>query len=118
MAGPLQSLLRQYLEEELIRRYDRGIVLFGVCTTCPSMWSHYGYQHHGICAGYSILARVEADLHKISYVGIRKVLACDVAIMENDNAARSRVDEAVLPRKAASWRYQREWCLIGKRCAK
>ena len=37
---PLQSLLRQYLEEELLRRYDRGIVSFGVRATCPLMWSH------------------------------------------------------------------------------
>lgn len=115
MADPLQSLLRQYLEEELLRRYDRGIVSFGVRATCPLMWSHYGDQHHGICAGYSVPTNVEADLHKVRYGGSRKVLASDVQKMENDNAARGRVDEAVLLRKAASWRYEREWRLIGKR---
>jgi len=114
---PLQSLLRQYLEEELLRRYDRGIVSFGVRATCPLMWSHYGDQHNGICAGYSVPAGAEADLHKIRYGGSRKVLASDVAVMENDSAARGRVDEAVLLRKAASWRYEREWRLIGRRGA-
>ena len=115
--NPLQSLLRQYLEEELLRRYDRGIVSFGVRATCPLMWSHYGDQHNGICAGYSVPAGAEADLHKIRYGGSRKVLASDVAAMENDSAARGRVDEAVLLRKATSWRYEREWRLIGRRGA-
>lgn len=117
IADPLQSLLRQYLEDELLRRYDRGIVSFGVRATCPLMWSHYGDQHNGICAGYSVPAGAEADLNKIRYGGSRKVLASDVAMMENDSAARQRVDEAVLLRKAASWRYEREWRLIGKRGA-
>lgn len=81
------------------------------------MWSHYGDQHNGICAGYSVPAGAEADLHKIRYGGSRKVLASDVAVMEIDSAARGRVDEAVLLRKAASWRYEREWRLIGRRGA-
>lgn len=117
IADPLKSLLRQYLEEELLCRYDRGIVSFGSRATCPLMWSHYGDQHNGICAGYSVPAGAEADLNKIRYGGSRKVLASDVAMMENDRAARQRVDEAVLLRKAASWRYEREWRLIGKRGA-
>lgn len=64
------------------------------------------------------LAGTEADLHKIRYgEGSRKVLASDVAVMENDSAARGRVDETVLLRKAASWRYEREWHLVGRRGA-
>ena len=114
---PLQWILRQYLEEELLLRYDRGIVSFGVRATCPLMWSHYGDQHNGICAGYSVPPEAKPGLHKIRYGGSRKVLASDVALMENDSGARGRVDEAVLLRKAASWRYEREWRLIGKRGA-
>lgn len=34
----------------------------------------------------------EAELHKIRHGGSRKVLASDVAAMENDSAARGRVD--------------------------
>ncbi|MGO6845977.1 MULTISPECIES: DUF2971 domain-containing protein [Rhizobium] len=112
---PLHWLLRQYLEEELLRRYDRGIVSFGSRATCPLMWSHYGDQHNGVCAAYSVPAGAEADLHKIRYGGSRKVLASDVAMMENDADARRRVDNAVLLRKATSWGYEREWRLIGKR---
>jgi hypothetical protein len=107
--------LRGYLEGELLRRYDRGIVSFGVRATCPLTWSHYGDQHHGICAAYSVPPDAVPHLHKIAYGGSRKVLASDVAVMENDVAARRRVDEAVLLRKAASWRYERKWRLIGKR---
>lgn len=112
---PLRWLLRQYLEEELLRRYDRGIVSFGSRATCPLMWSHYGDQHNGVCAAYSVPAGAEGNLHKIRYGGSRKVLASDVAVMENDAEARRRVDDAVLLRKAANWGYEREWRLIGKR---
>lgn len=111
----LRWLLRQYLEYEFLRRYDRGIVSFGSRAACPLMWSHYGDQHNGICAAYSIPAEAEPSLHKITYGGSRKVLASDVAAMENDTVARGRVDDAVLLRKAASWGYEREWRLIGKR---
>lgn len=112
---PLQWILRGYLETELLRRYDRGIVSFGARATCPLMWSHYGDQHHGICAAYSVPAEAAPNIHKIAYGGSRKVLASDVAAMENDASARRRVDEAVLLRKVASWRYEREWRLVGKR---
>ncbi len=112
---PLRSLLRQYLEEELLLRYDRGIVSFGSRATCPLMWSHYGDQHNGVCAAYSVPVGTETNLHKIRYGGSRKVMASDVAVMDNDTEARRRVDDAVLLRKAASWGYEREWRLIGKR---
>ncbi|MCZ7448144.1 DUF2971 domain-containing protein [Rhizobium rhizogenes] len=112
---PLRWLLRQYLEEELLRRYDRGIVSFGSRATCPLMWSHYGDQHNGICAAYSVPPEAQPSLHKITYGGSREVLASEVAAMDNDNEARRRVDDAVLLRKAASWGYEREWRLIGKR---
>lgn len=117
IADPLQSLLRQYLEDELLRRYDRGIVSFGIRATCPLMWSHYGDQHNGVCVGYSVPDRAKTNLHKVRYGGSRRLHASDVAKMESDSAARQRVDEAVLLRKAASWRYEREWRLIGKRGA-
>ena len=115
IAEPLKFLLAQYLEQELLRRYDRGIVSFGLRATCPLMWSHYGDQHRGICAGYSIPADAAASLHKITYGGSRNVKASDVVVMDIDSVARRRVDEAVLLRKAGSWRYEREWRLIGTR---
>lgn len=112
---PLRTLLRQYLEDELLRRYDKGVVSFGARATCPLMWSHYGDQHKGLCLGYSVPADAVGDLHKIGYGGSRKVLASDVAAMETDELARRRVDEAVLLRKATSWRYELEWRLLGTR---
>ncbi|AQS49308.1 hypothetical protein B6V73_00185 [Thioclava sp. JM3] len=112
---PLSSLLQHYIEKELLLRYDRGIVSFGSRSTCPLMWSHYGDQHNGICAAYSIPTNKRADLHKVQYGGSRMVRASDVATMDHDAKARRRVDEAVLLRKAASWRYEREWRLVGER---
>lgn len=36
-------------------------------------------------------------------------------MLDGDSAARAQVDEAVLLRKAAEWRYEKEWRLIGLR---
>jgi len=36
-------------------------------------------------------------------------------MLDGDKNARRQVDEAVLLRKAASWRYEKEWRLIGLR---
>lgn len=113
---PLQFLLGQYVEEELLRRYDKGIVSFAERSTCPLMWSHYGDQHKGLCIGYSIPPDVTAMVHKVEYDGGRLVHASSVAAMtEGDECARREVDAAVLLRKAPNWRYEREWRLFGPR---
>lgn len=115
MEDPEHFLLTQYLEEELLRRYGIGIVSCGSRATCPLMWSHYGDQHRGICAGYSVPDDAVSKLKKIAYGGSRNVKASDVDAMTREPAARQRVDEAVLLRKARSWNYEREWRLIGNR---
>ena len=52
----------------------------------------------------------------IRYDGSRLVEASKVAAMlAGNDLARVEVDEAVLLRKAGSWRYEREWRLIGQR---
>lgn len=116
VGDPQLFLLGQYVEEELLRQYNKGIVSLAERATCPLMWSHYGDQHHGVCAGYSIPADAATNLHKIEYGGSRLVDASEISRMLNgDDVARRRVDRAVLLRKAASWRYEREWRLIGQR---
>jgi hypothetical protein len=113
---PQQFLLGHYLEKELLLRYDKGIVSLAERATCPLMWSHYGDQHHGVCIGYSVPSDARDDLHKVKYGGKRLVDASKVmAMLNGDKDARRHVDEAVLLRKAASWRYEREWRLIGQR---
>lgn len=113
--NPPHFLIVHYLEDELLQRYDRGIVSFGARATCPLMWSHYGDQHRGICAGYSVPNDTASSLNKIDYGGRRNVKASDVAVMDHDQDARRRVDNAVLLSKARSWSYEREWRLIGRR---
>ncbi len=109
-------LFGQYVEEELLRRYDKGIVSLAERANCPLMWSHYGDQHKGVCIGYSVTDRASDDLHKISYGGSRLIAASMVTAMLNgDDDARRKVDEAVLTKKAIDWRYEREWRLIGPR---
>ncbi|MEH2515267.1 hypothetical protein V1279_000840 [Bradyrhizobium sp. AZCC 1610] len=116
VADPLQVLLGQYVEEELLRQYDKGIVSFAERTNCPLMWSHYGDQHKGVCIGYSVPDDAAENLYKVGYGGCRFVEASKVAAMlDGDDIARQTVDTAVLLRKAASWRYEREWRLIGQR---
>ena len=111
---PHAFLLGQYLGEELLRQYDKGVMSLARRATCPLMWSHYADQHNGICIGYSVPARASNDIHSVEYGGTRFVDASDVAkMLDGDDAARDRVDRAVLLRKAGDWRYEREWRLIG-----
>lgn len=113
---PARFLFGQYVEEELLRRYGKGIFSLAERANCPLMWSHYGDQHKGVCIGYSIPELAAGDLHKISYGGSRLIAASAVAAMLNgDEEARHQVDEAVLTKKAIDWRYEREWRLIGPR---
>lgn len=116
MEDPLRYLLGHELEKELLLQYDKGIVSLAQRATCPLMWSHYGDQHRGVCIGYSVPSDAQHDLHKVEYGGKRLVDASKVlAMLDGDKDAGLKVDEAVLLRKAASWRYEQEWRLIGER---
>jgi hypothetical protein len=113
---PEQFLLGQYVQEELLRRYDKGVFSLAGRANCPLMWSHYGDQHRGICLGYSVPDETAGDVHKMKYGGSRLVPASAVsAMLAGDPAARGRVDEAVLLKKARPWAYEREWRLLGPR---
>lgn len=113
---PVRFLLGQYIEYELLRRYDKGVFSLAKRPTCPLMWSHYADQHRGLCLGYSIPEAAMPNIHKIHYGGDRLVRASVVEDMLNgDEAARQTVDNAVLLKKAKPWAYEREWRLIGPR---
>lgn len=114
IADPLQYLLGEYVHDEVVRRYDRGIVSFAKRANCPLMWSHYGDQHKGICVGYS--APADVKLEPVAYGGERSVKASLVkAMVDGDADAARQVDGAVLLKKAHDWRYEHEWRLIGDR---
>jgi hypothetical protein len=116
MDDPERFLLGQYVQEELLRRYDKGVFSLAERANCPLMWSHYGDQHRGLCLGYSVPEAATGSIQKIRYGGSRLVKASDVsAMMAGDEVARRRVDEAVLLKKARPWAYEREWRLIGPR---
>lgn len=110
----LNRELRANIEDELIQRYDSGIVSLSERPDCPLLWSHYGDQHRGICIGYSIRDEVPKKPAKVEYGGSRLIQASEVAAMlKDDETARKRVDAAVLLRKGRGWCYEREWRLIG-----
>jgi hypothetical protein len=113
---PYRYLLGRYLERELLKRYDKGVVSLSRKMKCPLMWSHYADQHRGICIGYSIPQGFRGKLLPVEYGGTRRVAASDIsAMLEGHQDARDRVDRAVLLRKANPWKYEREWRLIGDR---
>lgn len=115
MQNPEQFLFGKYMEDELIRRYDRGVFSLAENSDCPLMWSHYVDQHKGICIGYSVPENEESNLHKVVYGGKRFIKASMVASMlRGDDSARIAVDKSVLARKAHNWRYEREWRLVGR----
>ena len=107
---------RNQIEIELQEQYDKGIVSLATKATCPLMWSHYSDHHRGICIVYSVRNEAICNLHKVKYGSSRLVQASDVsAMLDGDNVARVKVDEAVLLQKAVGWQYEEEWRLIGSR---
>ena len=113
-SGYMNRELRARIEDELIRRYDSGIVSLSERDDCPLLWSHYGDQHRGICIGYSVREKESRKPAKVEYGGSRLIHASDVdSMLQNDAAAREKVNSAVLLRKGEEWRYEREWRFIG-----
>lgn len=113
---PSKYLLGQYVQEELLRRYDKGVFSLAERANCPLMWSHYGDQHRGLCIGYSVPVSAAGELYKMQYGGSRMVNASTVsAMLSGDSVAQLAVDEAVLLKKAKPWGYEREWRLLGSR---
>lgn len=109
-------ILVNYIQSELLRRYERGIVSLGERATCPLMWSHYGDQHRGICIGYSVPNAIQGSLLKVRYGGDRAVRTSLVErMLQDDPEANGDLDAAVLGVKARSWSYEREWRMIDKR---
>lgn len=112
----LRWLLTQKIEEELLKRYAKGIYCLGTRANCPLMWSHYGDQHRGLCIGYTVPDHERANIFKVQYGGSRLVRTSDVAAMlSGDSIATRDVDSAVLLKKAINWNYEREWRLLGER---
>jgi hypothetical protein len=114
--GPYIDLLSSEIERELLKQHHQGVLSLAKRFDCPLMWSHYGDQHRGLCLGYSVPARTQSQVHRVTYGGVRNVRASSVAAMlDGDHAARAEVDQAVLLRKAQDWRYEKEWRLLGSR---
>ena len=118
LENPVAFLLGQAIQQELLRRYDGGIVSLAERNNCPLMWSHYGDQHRGLAIGYSLPEQAANKVFKIKYGGSSMVAASMVlAMLDGDRGARQVVDDAVLLKKAQDWRYEKEWRLIGRRGA-
>ncbi len=116
MENPDVFLLRHYVERELLRQYEKGVVSLSERWQSPLMWSHYGDQHRGLCIGYSIPANVDDEIRKVNYGGGRLVTASTVsAMLRGDAGAQREVDDLVLLQKAPDWSYECEWRLIGRR---
>jgi Protein of unknown function (DUF2971) len=110
-------LLTSDIQRELLIQYDKGVCCFSSVFNNPLLWSHYGDQHKGICVGYSVDRILKPQLHKVVYGGDRtiKTSLVAIALLENDDEAKQILDRDVLLRKAPSWRYEREWRLLGNR---
>ena len=110
-------LLTCEIQQELIKQYHRGVCCFSASVYNPLLWSHYGDEHRGICIGYSLDRAPKPKLNKVIYGGSRIIKTSMIAqaVLENDVEAQNLLDEAVLLRKAPSWRYEREWRLLGNK---
>ncbi len=113
---PFHQILSSRVQEELLRRYDRGVFSLAERDDCPLMWSHYGDQHRGICIGFSLRNDESSLVYQMKYDGSRLVNASRVsAMLKGDHAAQQEVDQAVLANKARDWQYEKEWRVIGER---
>lgn len=110
-------LLANKIQRELLMQYDRGVCCFSEAVDNPLLWSHYGDQHRGICIGYGLNRIPKPKLHKVVYGGSRtlKTTLIARALLEKEPEAQALLDRDVLLRKAPSWRYEREWRLLGER---
>ena len=107
-------LLIAKIQNELKKRYDRGVCCFSATFRNPLLWSHYGDQHRGLCIGYSLARKQKPRLRKVVYGGSRKVMTSLIAraLLNNDSEAQELLDRDVLLRKATPWRYELEWRLF------
>lgn len=113
---PQKFLLCHYIEEELLKRYGKGILALAEKADCPLMWSHYGDQHHGVCIGYAVPKNNNHELYKVRYGGSRLIKASLLEqMLTGDPSAEREVDKAVLSKKASNWKYEREWRLVAPR---
>lgn len=110
-------LLTWEIQHELLKQYDRGVCCFSAAVDHPLLWSHYGDQHHGVCIGYGFDRVPKPKLQKVVYGGSRIVKTSLIAraLLAKDSDAQNLLDQNVLLRKAAPWRYEREWRLLGNR---
>lgn len=110
-------LLTYEIQRELLKQYDRGVCCFSVSVNNPLLWSHYGDQHRGLCIGYGFDRVPKPKLQKVIYGGSRTVWTSLIAraLLEKETEAQNSLDRDVLLRKAPSWRYEREWRLLGNR---
>lgn len=85
-----QWLLAAGIEQELLKRYGRGILCLGTDYANPLLWSHYGDQHKGLCIGYSVPESAQDSLFQVRYGGSRVVKASSIAAMlTGDSAAHA-----------------------------
>lgn len=109
-------LLTSAIQQELLAQYDRRLCCFSETVDNPLLWSHYADKHQGICIGYGLNRVPRPNLHKVVYGGSRTVKTSLIAraLLENDMGSKNLLDREVLLRKAPSWRYEREWRLLGE----
>lgn len=110
------SILASHIQDELLRQYDKGVFCLAKGFRSNLMWSHYGDQHHGLCAGYSVPIDQLHNIHEVTYGTSRVVNASKVEkMLLGDTHIKKELDAEVLSRKAKTWSYENEWRLLGQR---
>lgn len=113
-----RDILTQHIRTELMAQYGNGVFSLAKRFSCPLMWSHYGDEHRGLCIGYSIPDPAKGALHQVSYGGTRRIATSRIAAMlRGDAQAKDDVNAAVFLKKAADWKYEKEWRHLGLRGA-
>jgi hypothetical protein len=102
----------EVFKNDIQERVDNASVLsFSVRCDSILMWSHYTYNHTGICLKFSLKGwpTIGPSLYPVTYSEKRIPLALD------ENSFRDgQLVSAIALTKHRGWSYEEEWRLLGK----
>ncbi|POB00178.1 hypothetical protein C2134_03005 [Chromobacterium sinusclupearum] len=106
----------QFISETIIslRKTMEKMGIFCFTTNAENilMWSHYAFNHQGICVEFDLTEELHLSnlLFKVEYSNSRPQINPMIKVQSNDF-------DLNLLQKAESWRYEDEWRLItGRQC--
>lgn len=111
-----ETELAQFLINECKTLLDKKMAHWGVLSlakrwNCPLMWSHYAYNHQGLCIEYDTDENTCNRLSPVDYKRPRSIKVSDLIQSELDGSIKAwhKIVNAYFFTKARDWKYEKEW---------